>query len=303
MGLVLIITIISPITTITGIDFSMDDFYEENDISIVHSHFELYDMPATIMASKKTKIYWHLHDPINVTLGLRGILWKMQYGFFGKRAKLLAVSEYYRKKVIAMGFPEINTKTILNSIDLERINSDIIQNNKKYTFLTFGWDFYRKGDDILLTACDQLQKDGYKFRLLLNGNDQTWKKLDSFFDGSIPDYLCKGNPVSDVNILFDNSEVFIQASRRETFSYAVCEAAYAGLPVICSDIEGLEWAHQLASVEFFPNEDWISLLNLMKKYLDNKILNMDNVRESQKFIKENYSLEVWAKKIIECYNT
>lgn len=38
--------------------------YNENDIDIVHSHFELYDIPVTIMAPKKVKVFWHLHDAI-----------------------------------------------------------------------------------------------------------------------------------------------------------------------------------------------------------------------------------------------
>lgn len=31
--------------------------YNENDIDIVHSHFELYDIPVTIMAPKKVKVF------------------------------------------------------------------------------------------------------------------------------------------------------------------------------------------------------------------------------------------------------
>ena len=36
--------------------------YQENQIDIVHSHFELYDIPATAMAPKNTKVFWHLHQ-------------------------------------------------------------------------------------------------------------------------------------------------------------------------------------------------------------------------------------------------
>ena len=31
--------------------------YQENQIDIVHSHFELYDIPATAMAPKNTKVF------------------------------------------------------------------------------------------------------------------------------------------------------------------------------------------------------------------------------------------------------
>ena len=49
--------------------------------------------------------------------------------------------------------------------------------------------------------------------------------------GEKPAWLELGQPVENINELFAVSRVFIQASRRETFSYAVCEAAFAGLPV------------------------------------------------------------------------
>lgn len=275
--------------------------YRENAVDIVHSHFELYDIPATVAAPKGTKIFWHLHDPINPGTGLRGILWKLQYGVVGKRANLISVADFYRDAVIKMGFPAAQAVTVLNCINLNRIRDCRNSTEKPYDFLTFGWDFYRKGDDLILQACDRLERDGYQFRLLLNGNEQTWPKLEQYLNGRKPAYLECGNPVSDINQLFDNSKVFIQASRRETFSYAVCEAAYAGLPVISSDIAGLEWAHELPSVTFFPSEDVQTLYEAMKTFLDGQTISEQAVQKSRKHIEDTLSLEVWAKHVMEHY--
>lgn len=275
--------------------------YRENAVDIVHSHFELYDIPATVAAPKGTKIFWHLHDPINPGTGLRGILWKLQYGVVGKRANLISVADFYRDAVIKMGFPAAQAVTVLNCINLNRIRDCRNSTEKPYDFLTFGWDFYRKGDDLILQACDRLERDGYQFRLLLNGNEQTWPKLEQYLNGRKPAYLECGNPVSDINQLFDNSKVFIQTSRRETFSYAVCEAAYAGLPVISSDIAGLEWAHELPSVTFFPSEDVQTLYEAMKTFLDGQTISEQAVQKSRKHIEDTLSLEVWAKHVMEHY--
>ena len=275
--------------------------YVENDVGITHSHFELYDIPATVTAPKSTKVFWHLHDPINIGLGARALLWRLQYGVIGKRATLLAVADYYRKEVIKLGFPEQQTANILNSIDFDRISDCGNIQNKEIDFLTFGWDFFRKGDDLLLTACDRLEQEGYHFRLFLNGNDKTWPQLDEYLHGRSPQYLVKGAPVDDVNTLFSNSRVFIQASRRETFSYAVCEAVYAGLPVISSDIPGLEWAHELPAVMFFANENWTVLYECMKRFLDGEPISRDLIDDSRKIVKNRYSLDAWAKRIEEFY--
>lgn len=278
------------------------DIYRENPIDLVHSHFELYDIPATVTAPKHTQIFWHLHDPIDPGTGLRRILWNLQYGVIGKRAKLISVSDYYRNAVISMGFPAAQTTTVLNSINLDGIHDCHSYQEKPYDFLTFGWDFHRKGDDLILRACDRLSREGYSFRLLLNGNKQTWPKLDEFLTGCEPPWLIRGEPVSDVNALFTDSKVFIQASRRETFSYAVCEAAYAGIPVICSDIAGLEWAHELPSVSFFKNEDVDGLYFLMKHYLDTRDLCSEaQILVSRSIIENQYSLTAWAQNILTCY--
>lgn len=274
--------------------------YVENEIQIVHSHFELYDIPATVTAPKKVKIFWHLHDPLTISKDLRGILWKIQYGFIGKRAQLLSVTDYYRKMAIRLGFPEAQTRMIINCIDLDRIKCCRSEVAPEYDFLTFGWDFYRKGDDIILKACDRLYHEGYRFKLLLNGNEKTWRVLQDFLKNTGRPYLTKGNPVDDVNELFLNSRVFVQASRKETFSYAVCEAAYAGLPVICSDIAGLEWAHEIPLVDFFESENVEMLYFCMKEKLDSVVRNDDTTR-SRSIIKEKYSLETWVNKIVDAY--
>lgn len=279
----------------------MHRIYKENNVDIVHTHFELYDIPATVTAPKKTKIFWHLHDPIVPGKGLRGILWKIQYGWVGKRAKLLSVADYYRKVAVMLGFPENQTALVLNGIDLNRVEKKAENTEQTYDFLTFGWDFERKGDDLILQACDRLEQDGYQFKLLLNGNEATWTELDRFLNGRAPSYLVKSNPVENVNELFSQSKVFIQASRRETFSYAVCEAAYAGLPVITSDIAGLEWAHALSTVSFFENEDMQGLYMLMKQYLDGRNVLVSDVTESQKYISENLSVDAWTRKIMQFY--
>lgn len=276
--------------------------YKDNEVDIVHTHFELYDIPATVMAKKKTFIYWHLHDPINVSDGVRGLLWRFQYGVVGKRAKLLAVSDFYRKKVISIGFAEEQSQVILNGIDTSRLEVGHFSEKQKYQFLTLGWDFYRKGDDIIIEACKRLYDEGYKFYLLLNGNDSTWPILEQFLKSKEYPFLIKGYPTKKIGELYKSANIFIQASRKETFSYAVCEASYMGMPVISSDIVGLEWAHQLPTVSFFENENVEDLYDLMKMFLDGKHFTEKEYYRTKAIIDSEYTIQAWSHKVMKIYN-
>ena len=279
-------------------------FRDNPDITIAHSHFEQYDTPVALTAPARVKVFWHLHDPIVYRCSLRGVLMRVHYGLISRRAVLLSVAEKYRKDIIRLGFNEDNAFTVLNGIDLNRVRfKGTPRCNHQYCFLTFGWDFYRKGDDLILKACERLSAEGYNFKLLLNGGDSTWKALDDFYKGDIPDYVVKTQPTEDINSMFNDADSFIQASRRETFSYSVCEAAYAGLPVICSDIPGVEWAHSIKLVEFFKSEDWLELYNKMKELVIGKKImpNANAVCETRKLIEDYYSVDCWVRNIISFY--
>lgn len=275
---------------------------KENNINIIHSHFELYDIPTKIMAHNGIKVFWHLHDAIDENKPKsREILDKIQYKYLSNDVFLVSVSDYYRKKLINRGMKEEKTITISNGINISKINKVDKSNNREIVFLTLGWDFDRKGVDIILNACKKLEEDNLKFKFILNGNKTTFQKLEKYFNGNIPKWIIFQEQVSDINKCYENADVYIQASRSETFSFAVCEAAYAGLPVIASDIAGHKWAKKLPTVEFFKSEDFISLYECMKdnilKYRDRD----ENLYITRKIIEEDFSVGRWVDDIVELY--
>ena len=276
---------------------------KENNVGIVHSHFELYDIPCNMMSGKNCKVFWHLHDPINNECSFsRRILNKLQYSILSRGAVLLSVSEHYRNIAINLGFKKNDTMTILNGIDLNRIKYPYSQEKKIYNFATFGWDFERKGSDIIFKALEQLYNKGFKFKLLFNCNQQTLPKIKRYFDNNYPEWLEIGMPVEDINEIFSVTDTFIQASRRETFSYAVCEAAYAGLNVVSSDIYGLEWAHSVPTIIFFENENILELSEILESILNKKLHRIESeIDEARNVIMRNFSTEVWADKVLLAY--
>lgn len=120
------------------------EIYKKENIDIVHSHFELYEIPVKLMTSKKQKIFWHLHDAIDYSKEdfFHRVINKIQYKYLSKNVKLISVCDYYRNQIIKIGMNEKNTITLLNGIDTKRIK--IVQKDRKilYDFYTFGWDYY-----------------------------------------------------------------------------------------------------------------------------------------------------------------
>lgn len=117
-----------------------------------------------------------------------------------------------------------------------------------------------KGDDIIIEACKRLYADGYEFSLLLKVMKALGQILEQYLDNKEYPFLVKGYPTKEIGELYKSANIFIQASRKETFSYAVCEASYMGMPVISSDIAGLEWAHMLPTVTFLK-------MKMLKNYI------------------------------------
>lgn len=279
----------------------MKKIYNENNVIIVHSHFELYDIPVKLVASKNIKVFWHLHDSLDMIYNKSNfvykILWKLQYSIFSKNVKLLSVSEKAKVFAIKLGFNSNNAYFVPNGIDTERINLTKKEHNKfKYDFLLFGWDYYRKGVDLLLRSIEIIKKENFKVALVA-GND-TWKLIN------INEYvqLVNQDPVNEVSKLYKNTNCFLHISRSEGLSYALLEAIYSGCIVLCSNIEQNMFAKIFPTVFFVKNESVQDIALNMKRVMNSEIfISKKDIDNAKKLIEENYSLDSWTKKIMEFY--
>lgn len=275
--------------------------YKENDVGIVHSHFELYDIPATVTAPKNIKVFWHLHDALldiysKCSLS-RKILMKIQYGYMSKKAILLSVSQEHALFAAKLGFPKQNIKYFPNGINTSRISIEEIDksNNKRYMLL-FGWEVYRKGVDILVGATKNISMD---IKIKIVGQEECKKYLSQQKISSVIEF---SEPVSDINELYKETAVFLHISRAEGLSYALLEAIYAGLPVVCSDIPENLFA------KIFKNIIWIQSGNVeeLKDALElatNSIYEIkhEDIEYNRELIRKEYSISSWINRMQEYY--
>lgn len=276
-------------------------FSAHADIGVVHSHFELYDLPLAFTTPQKVKLFWHLHDAlIPPKQKSRQLLFYFQYKYCSKNTTLLSVADIYRNELISLGFPSKQAFTIHNGIELSRISLTNPFAPKEYDFLAFVWSNSIKGCDILLDACKLLDEAEIPFRALLIGTEETNSEIKKRFpDGA--KHIVVSTATEDINDLFNKTRVFVSASRYETFSYSVCEALYAGLPVISSNIPGLQWASCLPTITFFESQNVNHLYQEMQAFLTEKSISESQVAKSREIISQKFSTQTWTEAILDQY--
>lgn len=276
----------------------------KNKYDIIHSHYEGFDIPVTIinnlMFFRKAKTIWHCHDAyfdLNDLNRNEIDYLKKYYVKIGKNVEFIVINDSFKKDLISLGVPRNNITVIENGIYIDDLNIVELPSTET-NFVTTGWNFYIKGVDIILNACEILNNNHYEFKMYINGNEKMENEIKSFYNKNIPNYIEIQKPQRNRNEIFKNKSAFIQASRHETFSYSVCEASYVGLPVICNSIDGLLWAKELCNVKFFKKNDSYDLSKKMIEVINNKTFES---LTSRQIIEKKYTSHVWTQNIYTKY--
>lgn len=287
---------------------------EIENIDIIHSHFDGYDIPAYYASKNKKKVIWHYRNSLDTSRLSKikkiyaEICIFLKYNIFSPKKRIIFMSESYKSKGINSGkVKEKNSIVIPNGINIDILNLKSINANeikkqynivdKSKTILTFGGDYYRKGIDIVINVYRKLNRDEYN--LFIVASEQIEKKIKELHKIEKNEGIIFLRPTHEVINYYSMADIFISASRKETFCNAVAEAAYLGINVISSDIEGLEWAKDIPIVEFFKLDDEKQLIQCIESI---KVYNSEKMLESKNKIENEYSNRAWAKKVFDYYN-
>ena len=108
-------------------------------------------------------------------------------------------------------------------------------------------------------------------------------------------------PVVNVNELYSKAKAFLHISRAEGLSYALLEAIYAGLPVICSDIPENQFARKFRGIYFVKNEDTVGIANAIDNVNSQTLYSKENADYNRNLIEKQYSLNAWCSKLLKFY--
>lgn len=301
-------------------------------IDLVHTHFEMYDIPtakALKKIPKKIHMVWHLHDYMSLDkTGLKlkalrrfcsNLRFWLHYGYYGKKAYFIGVSKevtdfvnHYRKNIFSYPSCDLNeneyvrSSVVLNGIDTSRVSNGNITESllNKNTFISFSGVAKSKGIHLILKASEYLYKKGYSFKIVLTKNKNLESLLDEHYKGSLPKWIQLVDQTNDISSIFSIGSCYISASYKETMSMAIAEASIYGLPVIQSDIKGTEWNSNRMSTFVFESGNYVDLQNTMEKFIlmDKKIL-LKYCKNTQKYNIELLSMSKWCNQIIEIYKS
>lgn len=128
----------------------------------------------------------------------------------------------------------ILSDTGISESDIETQSRNFIKNEEKIIFLVAGRLAYRKGHRLLLDALSQLPENiDYQCRIVGNGpEEERLKQLVKKYKLDDKVVFTGRIPFSDTIEEYNNADVFIMPSIRETTGSVLLEAMSKGLPVI-----------------------------------------------------------------------
>ena len=196
----------------------------------------------------------------------------------------------------------INVLAAENAIDFSRL-SDLPRKNNPSMFLMFGFDYYRKGVDIVLDSFDKLTEkyNNIQLGIVFAANEERGLANIKNRFGKIPSWITVLPPSENISEYYAESKAFISASREEGFCYAIAEAAYCRCQSIISNIPGHRT--DIPMIKIFENENVDELAALIESVLNEAEAETEKINAVQKeYVTDKYNLSSWSNAIIAGYN-
>lgn len=193
--------------------------------------------------------------------------------------------------------PEWKYGCVNNGIDLTKFYSVL---HTPFTYINVARHDANKNQRMLLKSFARARRQNKEMRLILVGDGPTHEELKSDAkELGIDDSVVFTGNVSDVEVYYAQSDVFVLCSHQEAMPLSALEAMAAGLPIISSRVGGMVDVVQ---------DNGLLLKENCEDELTNAILQMYNERSSNEYLKkaslrivQNYSAQEMADQYIEIY--
>lgn len=296
-----------------GIDTKVN---ASKDYDILHVHsFGFLSLYKILREKKPVAITTHT-VPEEMSLLYRGgfliepLVRKYLEKFYGQADLLISPSEFARKRVNQMGVKK-DPKVISNGIDPSKFQHDP---QKKEEFLEehgidtektvvgcVGLPSSRKG----LETFAEIARETPEKEFIWVGTNEYGRLLKDYrnlqkLERNPPENLTLTGFVEDIQGAYSSFDVFLFPTKIETEGLVVLEAASADVPIVCSDIEGLQWLEDGEScLKASEKEGYREKINELEENPELR----EKIIKGGKEIVEEKKFENIAGKIIDAYGS
>ena len=264
--------------------------------------------------------HWHKVD----VRGIRKFLRRLNHSFNARKekkaffnAKLIVVPSQDLKNEIKEYYPNTAEKlvTIPNPVDTSGFQQDVKIGNDKRKTLGFGpediviafaalGDFERKGLGLLLEALSILKDDPLPYKILVIGGRGPeialfQKKATSL---GVSDQVVFVGFQKDIRPYLWASDMFSLPSIYEAFSLVCIQAAAAGLPLLVTNISGVNEYVVDNENGWFTERNATAIATKLSRIYANKT-RLGEVGENAEKTANLYSQEVFQERWLELYST
>jgi glycosyltransferase involved in cell wall biosynthesis len=294
---------------------------QEEGGALIHSHFCPADWITWLArirlafraGDQLPPLIWHYQSP-PVSAGLtRCFLGPLKYRLLSRSIDHVAVSEGTLEMMLAKGIPRHLCHHLPNSINFERSTCPVIPRaqmradlgiapNQK-CFLQFGHDPERKGVDSGLKAFGKIFPKHPDAVLVIVGEDKLRAYVRALLGDSKPAWLRLAAPRETAADFYSAADFFLSPSRSEGLPYAVLEALANRLPVVATDIPGLEWARGLNAVRMCSVRNVGSLADRVNELLFEEVeAREEATARACDYVRAHHSSIGWARRMLGIYS-
>ena len=279
---------------------------------IVHTHFIavasiFFLRVINLFRAEKCLVVRHLHNPYELNRPVVEYMKKtLAHVDVSIGCSKAVADDYDLKKKDKKEKVEFAT----NAIEFSRLNDYEILDRKtleieekSFVLLVYGFDYFRKGIDILINAVSQLVNDNVNICLIISfANNRNFgeNEIKKQF-GKIPSWIKPVKPRNDIATYYRFSDAFISSSRSEGFCYSLVEAAYCGTQTIASSI----FAQKDLNIPYTFQYSVEDIPDLKKQIVAAIAVDKDERRRramiQKDYVIRTFELDKWADTIADIY--
>lgn len=272
--------------------------------SLVHSHLFYSSLIARLACPSGIPLIYSLHNEMSKDVFNNSrILTLLENYTIKKNHSVIAVTNE-----VLIDYKKIFKKNNRSFVLKNYISGDFFKNEipakdwihlKEIRIVAVGNIKRQKNYRYLIEAFQYLKN--YSVSLDIYGiEDDDFNNLKEEIDRNKLPIVFKG-PSANINEVLPDYDMYVMSSLYEGFGIAVVEAMASGLPLLLSDIPVLrEVTYENAL--FFDIGNPQSFVNLIKGIFEEKYNLNQLSAEGIKIAKENYTKEIYLKKLFSIYN-